>query len=73
MKKTEIKFVYHCADLHIRLYKRHDEYREQFVKFFTSVKEHMSNNNLKREEIRIVIKRLMRILKNVNYLAMKLE
>jgi DNA repair exonuclease SbcCD nuclease subunit len=55
MKKTEIKFVYHCADLHIRLYKRHDEYREQFVKFFTSVKEHMSNNNLKREEVRIVI------------------
>jgi len=50
-----IKFIYHCADLHIRLYKRHDEYREQFQKFFNSVKEHMEENNLKREEVRIVI------------------
>jgi DNA repair exonuclease SbcCD nuclease subunit len=50
-----IKFIYHSADLHIRLYKRHDEYREQFQKFFDSIKEHMEENNLKREEVRIVI------------------
>ena len=24
-----IQKLYHCADIHIRLYKRHDEYREQ--------------------------------------------
>ena len=29
-----IKTVVHCADLHIRLFKRHDEYKEQFEKFF---------------------------------------
>ena len=29
-----IQKVIHCADLHIRLYKRHDEYKEQFEKFF---------------------------------------
>ena len=50
-----IEVVYHCADLHIRLYKRHDEYREQFQKFFDSIKEHMEENNLEREEVRIVI------------------
>lgn len=50
-----IKFIYHTADLHIRLYKRHDEYREQFQKFFDSVKQHMKDNELTREEVRIVI------------------
>lgn len=28
-----IKKITHIADLHIRLYKRHQEYREQFIKF----------------------------------------
>jgi DNA repair exonuclease SbcCD nuclease subunit len=55
MTEQKIRFIYHCADLHIRLYKRHDEYREQFQKFFDSVKEHMEENNLNREEVRIVI------------------
>lgn len=50
-----IKFIYHCADLHIRLYKRHDEYREQFQKFFDSIKEHMEKNNLDRNDVRIVV------------------
>jgi DNA repair exonuclease SbcCD nuclease subunit len=50
-----IKHLYHCADIHIRLYKRHDEYREQIQKFFDSVKEHMKDNELTREEVRIVI------------------
>lgn len=54
-KNQKIRFIYHCADLHIRLYKRHDEYREQFQKFFDSVKEHMKENKLTREEVRIVI------------------
>ena len=50
-----IKKIYHCADLHIRLYKRHEEYKEQFEKFFSSVIEHMGENRLSREEVRIVI------------------
>lgn len=50
-----IKHLYHCADLHIRLYQRHEEYREQFQKFFESVKKHKEENGLKREEVRIVI------------------
>ena len=50
-----IKHLYHCADIHIRLYKRHDEYREQIEKFFSSVREHMEENELTREEVRIVI------------------
>ena len=50
-----IKHLYHCADIHIRLYKRHDEYREQIQKFFDSVKQHMEENELTREEVRIVI------------------
>ena len=29
-----INKIIHCADLHIRLFKRHEEYREQFEKFF---------------------------------------
>ena len=51
----KIKFIYHCADLHIRLFKRHDEYREQFIKFFEEVKKHMETNNLNSDEVRIVI------------------
>ena len=50
-----IKHLYHCADIHIRLYKRHDEYREQIQKFFDSVKQHMEDNELTREEVRVVI------------------
>jgi len=50
-----IKHLYHCGDIHIRLYKRHDEYREQIQKFFNSVREHMEENELTREEVRIVI------------------
>jgi len=31
----KIKYVYHISDIHIQLYKRHDEYRIQFSKFMT--------------------------------------
>lgn len=34
LENKKIKVVAHCADIHIRLFKRHDEYREQFEKFF---------------------------------------
>lgn len=51
----EIRHIYHCADIHFRLYKRHEEYREQINKFFNSVKEHITKNNLHSDEVRIVI------------------
>jgi DNA repair exonuclease SbcCD nuclease subunit len=50
-----IKHLYHCADIHIRMYKRHEEYREQIQKFFDDIKNHMSENELNRDEVRIVI------------------
>jgi len=50
-----IKKLYHCADIHIRLYQRHEEYREQITKFLTGVKEHMEENSLNRDEVRIAI------------------
>ena len=34
-----IKKVAHCADIHIRLFKRHEEYLEQFEKFFKECEE----------------------------------
>jgi DNA repair exonuclease SbcCD nuclease subunit len=52
---NKIKKIYHCADIHIRLFKRHDEYREQIQKFLDSVKEHMSDNNLTSDEVRICV------------------
>jgi DNA repair exonuclease SbcCD nuclease subunit len=53
--EEKIRYIYHCADIHIRLYKRHEEYREQIQRFFDSVKEHISSNSLKANEVRIVI------------------
>lgn len=32
--KCKIKYVYHISDVHIQLYKRHDEYKIQFEKFY---------------------------------------
>jgi DNA repair exonuclease SbcCD nuclease subunit len=50
-----IKKCYHIADIHIRLYKRHDEYKEQLIKFFDGVKEDMEKNKLTYNEVRIVV------------------
>lgn len=32
--------IIHISDIHIRLFKRHEEYREQFLKFFDDCKKH---------------------------------
>lgn len=48
-----VKLVIHTADIHIRTYKMHREYRAAFQKFIEQVKE--LTKDLKREEIRIVI------------------
>lgn len=50
-----IKKIYHIADVHIRTFKFHDEYRAQFQKFLDSVKEHVKINGFKSEEVRIAI------------------
>ena len=50
-----IKKIYHCADLHIRLYSRHEEYREQFEKFYDSVRKDIKRLGVSPEECRIVI------------------
>lgn len=50
-----VKYIWHIADIHIRLYKRHDEYREQFEKFYQSVRNDIKRLKLKPEECRIVI------------------
>lgn len=34
----KIKYVYHISDIHIQLYKRHDEYMIQFKKFYDYLK-----------------------------------
>jgi DNA repair exonuclease SbcCD nuclease subunit len=48
-----IKQIYHISDIHIRTYKYHDEYREQFQKFLDSVKE--KNKGFSYRESRIAI------------------
>ena len=50
-----IKKIFHTADIHIRLFKRHEEYREQFNRFYEHVKSDIKRMGLRREECRIVI------------------
>lgn len=47
-----IKKIIHFADLHLRTFKLHDEYKEVLIGFLNQVKE--LTKELKREEIRIV-------------------
>ena len=35
-----IQSVIHCADIHLRLFKRHEEYTEQFEKFYKECENH---------------------------------
>jgi len=37
-KLTQLDKIIHCADIHIRLYKRHAEYREVFATFYDSIR-----------------------------------
>lgn len=32
--KTKVKYIYHISDIHIHLYKRHNEYKQQFEKVY---------------------------------------
>ena len=35
---TKLKTIAHCADIHIRLFKRHNEYRETFATFYEQLR-----------------------------------
>lgn len=48
-----VKVIIHCADIHIRNYRLHDEYKEVFDTFLSDVRE--KTGGYKREEIRIAI------------------
>tara|TARA_R110000803_G_scaffold47825_5_gene99615 strand:- start:8537 stop:9346 length:810 start_codon:yes stop_codon:yes gene_type:complete len=50
-----IKTIYHIADIHIRLYKRHEEYQIVLDKFYEGVREDMEIRGLKSDEVRIAI------------------
>ena len=48
-----VKKIVHISDIHVRTFKRHEEYQEIALEFFKSVKKAIEG--YKREEIRIVI------------------
>ena len=48
-----IKKIIHLADIHVRTYKMHDEYKQSFTHTLESIKDKVINYN--REEVRIVI------------------
>lgn len=48
-----VKKIVHVSDLHVRTFKRRDEYKEICEDFLFSVKENISSYN--RDEVRIVI------------------
>jgi len=53
MKETKVLKIIHAADIHIRTFRLHDEYKEVFVTFMNDIKELI--NGYEREEVRIVI------------------
>lgn len=42
----QISKIFHCADLHIRPYKRHKEYEQVFKRFFKYVEENKDENSI---------------------------
>jgi len=50
-----VKVVYHIADIHVRLFKRHKEYQEILNKLYKEIRKDIKKRKLLREEIRIVI------------------
>ena len=47
---TNIKYIYHIADIHIRQYKRHEEYLQVFANLYLE----LSKNNLENSILVIV-------------------
>lgn len=42
---TELKFIAHISDIHIRLFKRHAEYKQVFEKLYTNIRTTLPDNN----------------------------
>lgn len=56
--KTEIKTIYHISDIHIQLYKRHDEYQQIFTKVYEYLKNEKQKFHIpeyKNREIPLII------------------
>lgn len=52
-KKDKIRFVCHLADIHIRTFRLHDEYKVVFKKLISDIKELVKD--FERDEVRIVV------------------
>jgi DNA repair exonuclease SbcCD nuclease subunit len=50
-----IKKIVHIADIHIRTFRLHEEYREVFITFLNQLKEILATQNLSRDEVRIAV------------------
>ena len=50
-----IKVIYHIADIHIRLFKRHEEYQITLDKLYKKINEDIKKRKLSSDEVRIVI------------------
>lgn len=53
MSNKKVRFIVHCADIHIRTYRMHDEYGAAFKTTLKKIRELVSGYD--REEVRIVI------------------
>ena len=52
-EKNKVRVVVHMADIHIRTYRMHEEYKEIFTTFIERIKE--QTKDFKHEEIRIAV------------------
>ena len=50
-----IKVVYHIADIHIRLFKRHEEYQTVLDNLYNNIIKDITKRKLERNEVRIAI------------------
>ena len=50
-----IKKIIHCADLHIRTFRMHEEYKEIFQLFINEIEDFMVEGNYKYDEVRVAI------------------
>ena len=50
-----IKVIYHIADIHIRLFKRHEEYQTILDKLYKEINEDIKKRKLSSDEVRIAI------------------
>jgi DNA repair exonuclease SbcCD ATPase subunit len=49
-KDTKVKTIYHISDIHIHLYKRHKEYKQQFEKLYTYLRNEKSKKDIPEED-----------------------